>query len=482
MNVKETILYSVVIASIGLSNIYARRSVDDAIRNPDEVKIVMIGAGYVGLVTGACFAAKQYAVTVVEKDQRKINALHNRQIPFYEPDLVDLVDAGFRRGSLKFSDNIASALASAPHFIFLCVGTPPLPDGSADLTFVRQAAQEIGANLQEYAIVITKSTVPVGSADMVKAEIQNQLTLRNTDILFDVASNPEFLKEGEAVKDFFEPDRVVIGAGSEQVHTLMSALYRPFVKTNNQLICMNIPSAELTKYAANAMLATRISFMNQMALLADKVGADVEAVRAGIASDTRIGPEFLKAGIGYGGSCFPKDVTALADMGRQHDQPMTLIEAVDAVNLAQREYFIKRIFDHYNGNVAGKTIGILGLAFKPNTDDIRCAPSIDVMKALIAAGALVVAYDPVARENMQRMFEQEGIKGQYCFVNAAIEILHDADAVIILTQWDEFKRLPAQAFASLRDKVVFDGRNIFDPISMTSAGLTYITIGRNMPR
>ena len=442
--------------------------------------ITIIGAGYVGLVTGACFATKENHVTIVEKDRSRIKALYNKKIPFYEPGLDDIVTRAAEQKYLAFTDNIADALKANPDFIFLCVGTPSMPDGSADLSFIKQAAYEIGLNLQRYAVIITKSTVPVGTSELVRQEVLHSFDHRGFCVPFDVASNPEFLKEGNAIKDFFEPDRVVIGADSTQVHELLTALYLPFVKHKKKIICMNIASSELTKYAANGMLATRISFMNQIAQLADKVGADVEAIREGIGTDVRIGPQFLKAGIGYGGSCFPKDIKALADMGKQFNHRMTLVEEVDAVNNSQRRLFSDRILAYYWGNLTGKTIGIWGLAFKPETDDVRDSPSIDVVKALLAAGATVVCHDPVASSNMKKLLESKKIYGTYHFVKSPVDILHNADSLVIMTDWKQYNKFPASAFSSLRDKTVFDGRNMFEPSTMEKNGVTYVSIGRNI--
>ncbi|QQR49708.1 UDP-glucose/GDP-mannose dehydrogenase family protein [bacterium] len=439
--------------------------------------IIVIGAGYVGLVTAACLAQKDNNVTIVENNPAKITALLQGVIPFYEPGLDKLVAEGITKKNITFVANVAQALqATKPDVIFSCVGTPSREDGSADLSFVWQVAQEIGQHINNYTLVVNKSTVPVGTAENVKAIIQEQLRLRSVTVPFDVASNPEFLKEGDALSDFMQPDRVVIGVDSEQATTLLTQLYAPFLTNiEQQLVCMDIPSAELTKYASNAMLATRISFMNQLAHLADVVGADIEDVKKGMALDQRIGKHFLNAGIGYGGSCFPKDVKALIHTGKEHHVSMSLIQEVDAVNTQQRQLFLNKILDSYGNTLLNKRIGIWGLAFKPETDDIRCAPAIDIITNLLAHGAHIIAYDPVASSNMQQLF-----KNTVTFASTADEVVNAADFLIILTEWHEFKTYPTAHFAKLNDQVIFDGRNCFDPVLMQEQGLCYITIGRNV--
>ncbi|MFH1832157.1 MAG: UDP-glucose/GDP-mannose dehydrogenase family protein [bacterium] len=437
-------------------------------------KIVVIGAGYVGLVTGVCFAQKGNSVTIVENNKEKIKALQDGRVPFYEPGLDELVAQNIAAGTLTFVKSISDIMVENPEIIFSCVGTPSLVDGSADLSYVYHMAQEIGENLQEYCLIINKSTVPVGTAKKVKEIIQENLDARRLAISFDVASNPEFLKEGNALEDFVTPDRVVVGTESQRAEKLLFDLYEPFLTSTDQFLSMNIESAELTKYASNAMLATRISFMNQMANLADKVGADIEAVTKGMGKDKRIGSAFLNAGIGYGGSCFPKDVRALIHMGLEHLQPMTLIREVDRVNEHQRIVFFDMIMRYYLGNLKNKRVGVWGLAFKPETDDIRSAPSIDVIKKLLYHGAHVTAYDPVAQENMHAIFGDT-----IDYVNTSDAVLRSSDFLVIFTEWNTFKKYPAQKFAVLADKVVFDGRNCFDPARMLEAGITYISIGRN---
>ncbi|MBX9830444.1 UDP-glucose/GDP-mannose dehydrogenase family protein [Candidatus Babeliales bacterium] len=441
------------------------------------MKITVIGAGYVGLVTAACFAQKDNDVTIVENNQAKITALLQGIVPFYEPGLEQLVANGIADKKINFVADVAQALKkNQPDVIFSCVGTPSREDGSADLSFVWQVAQEIGQQINGYTLVVNKSTVPVGTAENVKAIIQEQLRLRSANVPFDVASNPEFLKEGDALSDFTNPDRVVIGVDSEKAAQILAQLYKPFLKNpEEQLVCMDIPSAELTKYASNAMLATRISFMNQLALLADKVGADIEDVKKGMALDQRIGKHFLNAGIGYGGSCFPKDVKALIHTGKEHHLPMTLIQEVDAVNMQQRQLFFNKIIDFYGDTIVNKQVGIWGLAFKPETDDIRCAPAIDIIAQLIAHGAQVIAYDPVATSNMQQLF-----KNTVTFAQSAQEVVKAADFLIILTEWHEFKAYDITKLTQLKDQVIFDGRNCFDPELMQEQGFCYINVGRNV--
>jgi len=361
-----------------------------------------------------------------------------------------------------------------PTAIFVCVGTPSRGDGSADLSYVYQAAREIGAFLSNYCVVIDKSTVPVGTARKVKSIIQEEFARRGLNLVAMVASNPEFLQEGSAVKNFVEPDRVVIGVESENARDVLYELYKPFLKDTVPFLVMSLESAELTKYAANAMLATRISFMNQIALLADRAGADSKEVRDGIATDKRIGASFLNAGIGYGGSCFPKDVKALVDMGREFGVPMTLASDVDLANTAQRHYFLNMILDYYGTSITHKTIGIWGLSFKPETDDIRYAPSIDIIAGLLAQGAKVVVYDPAAQNNVYNVFTSN-----IRYAATADQLLSYCDSLVILTEWREFMRHSPTDFLRLADHVVFDGRNCFDPAEMARCGVRYFTVGRN---
>lgn len=437
-------------------------------------KIAVIGAGYVGLVTGACLAQKNNLIIIVENNHQRINALLEGKIPFYEPGLDVLVMQAIAQKTIIFVDHIKKALEHNPEIIFSCVGTPSQPDGSADLSYVWNVAQEIGQHITDYTLVVNKSTVPVGTAVKVKKIIQQELTKRQLAISFDVASNPEFLKEGDALNDFLCPDRVVIGVESNYAKKLLEELYAPFLKQKDQLISMNIPSAELTKYAANAMLATRISFMNEMALLADKVQADVDQVKKGIAADKRIGSQFLNSGIGYGGSCFPKDVKALVHTGIEFHQPMTLVQQVDVINDVMRTNFINKILATYKNNIANKTFAIWGLAFKPETDDIRCAPAIDVINALLQAGAKIQAFDPVANDNIKQLFGNSITYGE-----SAEQALLKADALIILTEWKVFKDFPLIELTHLADNIIFDGRNCWEPSKLAELGISYISIGRN---
>jgi UDPglucose 6-dehydrogenase len=437
-------------------------------------KITVIGAGYVGLVTAACLAQKNNVVTVVERDLQKITSLLNGKVPFYEPGLDHLIMSAIQTKHLIFVNNIAQALEEEPEIIFSCVGTPSQEDGSADLSYVWHAAEEIGKSLKGYALIVNKSTVPVGTAEYEKQIIQAELDKRNCTFTFSVASNPEFLKEGDAVNDFLMPDRIIIGVDSEQAQSILTDLYYPFLSHGAPLVSMSTASAELTKYASNAMLATRISFMNQMALLADKLGADVNDVKKGMALDKRIGGAFLNSGIGYGGSCFPKDVKALAHMGRTNSVRMSLVEEVEHVNEQQKQIFIARILAHYKNDVANKKIGIWGLAFKPETDDIRCAPAIDVINKLLSLGAYITAYDPAATSNMQAIF-----KDTVTFAKSADDVVKNADSLVILTEWQEFLRYDLEKFTILKDNVVFDGRNCYAPEQLAHYGITYVTIGRN---
>ena len=437
-------------------------------------KIAVVGAGYVGLVTGACFASKGNTVFVVEKDTEKIAALLDGKVPFYEPGLDGLVRQAIEKKTLIFMHEIAEALLEKPVAIFSCVGTPSLPDGSADMSYVTQVAAEIGRNLHAPTVIVNKSTVPVGTAQNVDEIIDIHLKKRGIALEFDVASNPEFLKEGSAIRDFLYPDRVVIGVTSKWAESVLRDLYAPFLSNVEQLLVMNRESAELTKYGANAMLATRISFMNQLALLADKVGADIDEVKRGMGSDKRIGKSFLQAGIGYGGSCFPKDVKALIDMGKRYNEPMSLVAEVDGINDAQRDWFVNKIDAYYNHKLKGKRIGIWGLSFKPETDDIRCAPSLDVIAQLNRLGAEQVVYDPVAMHHVRKIFNTK-----ISYATTPREVLERVDALVILTEWKEFLSFSPQDFTALENKVVFDGRNCFSPAKMAMHGITYVNVGKN---
>lgn len=438
-------------------------------------KIVVVGAGYVGLVTGACLAQKGNFVVIVENNTKKIQMLLDGQIPFYEPGLDFIVKENIKNKRIIFASNIETALAEKPEVIFSCVGTPSLLDGSADLSYVWQVAVEIGKNITDYCLVINKSTVPVGTAKKVKKIIKTQLQQRGLNINFDVASNPEFLKEGDALNDFLNPDRVVVGVQTKQAEDILRKIYEPIVQSEDQFLVMNIESAELAKYASNAMLATRISFMNQMAVLAEKVGADISEVKLAMAKDKRIGAYFLHAGVGYGGSCFPKDVRALVATGLEYEFSMTLASEVEKINNHQRNWFLQKIFDYFGYSILGKNIGIWGLAFKPETDDVRCAPAIDIIQGLLERKVNILAYDPVASENITTLFEDK-----IRYAKTAREVLIKSDFLIILTEWKEFLAYKPEDFNILKDKVVFDGRNCFSPEKMMSAGIKYFDVGRSV--
>jgi UDPglucose 6-dehydrogenase len=437
-------------------------------------KIVVIGAGYVGLVTGTCLAQKGYFVTIVENNQSKINALLNGQVPFYEPGLDELVKKNISNKRIFFVSTIKEALAQKPAVIFSCVGTPPNEDGSADLSYVLQVAVEVGKSITDYCLIVNKSTVPVGASEKVKHVINTQLADRGVSIEFDVASNPEFLKEGDAINDFLNPDRIVIGIESAKAEAILRRIYSPFITNQDHFLVMNIQSAELTKYASNAMLATRISFMNELSNLAEKVGADINQIKNGMAKDRRIGPFFLNAGIGYGGSCFPKDVKALVATGLEYDCPMSIIQSVEDVNDKQRLLFAQHILKYFGDTISTKHLGIWGLAFKPETDDLRCAPSLDIVKILLECNVKITVYDPVATENFRDLFANH-----VNYAKSSKEILEQCDGLIILTEWKEFLKYKPKDFNTLKEKVVFDGRNCFDPIEMSYSGIKYFCIGRN---
>lgn len=436
------------------------------------MKIAIVGTGYVGLVSGACFAEMGIDVTCVDIDEVKIKNLINGEIPIYEPGLEQLVKRNVTEGRLHFTTHLSDCIEGVAA-VFCAVGTPPDEDGSADLKYVREVAAEFGRLINHYTIFVTKSTVPVGTASIVKAIIAEELARRGCDTPFEVASNPEFLKEGAAIKDFMSPDRVVIGVESPRARKVMEKLYRPFLLNNFRVIFMDIASAEMTKYAANSMLATRISFMNDIANLCELVGADVNMVRKGIGSDARIGTKFLYPGCGYGGSCFPKDVKALARTGRDHGYRMRIIEAVEEVNELQKSVVYDKIRSAL-GVLRGKRIAVWGLAFKPETDDMREAPSLVVIERLLADGAEVVVYDPVAMDECRRRI---GDKVRYAkdMYDAAV----DADAVALLTEWKQF-RVPSWAVVrkAMRGDLVVDGRNIYEPSDLADEGLCYRCIGK----
>lgn len=436
------------------------------------MKIAIVGTGYVGLVSGACFAEVGIDVTCVDVDSTKINNLTSGKIPIYEPGLDDLVKRNTAAGRLHFTTDLAECIDQV-EVVFCAVGTPPDEDGSADLKYVRSVARQFGRLIKRYTIFVTKSTVPVGTSRIVSDEISAELKARGADIDFEVASNPEFLKEGAAIKDFMSPDRVVIGTDSQRARKVMERLYRPFLLNNFRVIFMDIASAEMTKYAANSMLATRISFMNDIANLCELVGADVNMVRKGIGSDARIGTKFLYPGCGYGGSCFPKDVKALARTGRDNGYRMRIIEAVEAVNEAQKSVVFNKLRDEL-GELKGKRVTLWGLAFKPETDDMREAPSLVVIEKLLDCGAEVVVYDPVAMEECHRRL---GDKVQYA--RDMYDAVNEADALALLTEWKQF-RMPSWGVVSkaMRGDLVIDGRNIYIAEELADEGLRYRCIGK----
>ena len=441
--------------------------------------IAVIGTGYVGLVTGACFTETGNHVVCMDVDEDKLERLRRGELPIYEPGLEPIVASAVANGLLIFSSDMAETLAKA-EYIFIAVGTPPGEDGSADLQYVLAVARSIGRHLQHYAVVVDKSTVPVGTADKVRAAISEELARRGVDIPFDVVSNPEFLKEGAAVEDFMRPDRVIIGTDSERAQEKMAELYAAYVRVNDRLIVMGVRDAEMTKYAANAMLATRISFMNEIANLCDRMGVDVENVRKGIGSDKRIGYAFIYPGCGYGGSCFPKDVQALIHMSRAHDFAPTVMEAVETRNEQQKHVLFEKIRAHFGGDLRGRKFGIWGLAFKPGTDDMREASSIVLIKALVQAGATVHAYDPVALETSARELQQEWLAdGRVALMKYQYDVLKEADAMVLVTEWKRFRQPDFAAMKDLmREAVIFDGRNQYDPDGVAAQGFIYYAIGR----
>ncbi len=429
--------------------------------------IAIIGTGYVGLVAGTCFADSGNDVTCVDIDARKIAQLQQGEIPIYEPGLEELIRKNTRDRRLSFTTELAPAVARA-QVVFIAVGTPEGESGDADLQYVLAAAEQIGRAMRQYTVVVDKSTVPVGTADKVREVIS-----RVTEVEFDVVSNPEFLKEGAALDDFLKPDRVVIGAESERARKVMGQLYAPFVRTENPILYMDTRSAELTKYAANAMLATRISFMNDVAALCEKVGADVDFVRKGMGADKRIGYPFLFPGVGYGGSCFPKDVKALVAKGREQGLELDLLRAVERTNERQKKVLVQKALKHF-GSLEGRSFAVWGLAFKPKTDDMREAPSVEVIEGLLAKGAKVVAHDPVAERTARRVF---GDRIRYTQV--PYEAVEGADALFVVTEWNEFRHPDFDRVKALmKSPVIFDGRNIYDPDRMRELGFTYMGLGR----
>ena len=453
------------------------------------MNVTIIGTGYVGLVTGTCLADLGNNVMCLDVDAAKIEGLNRGKIPIYEAGLEQLVEANMDADRLRFTTNAVEAIAHGD-ILFIAVGTPPDEDGSADLKYVLAAAREIGSHMDQFKVVVNKSTVPVGTADRVKHAIFEELGARGREALrFTVVSNPEFLKEGAAVEDFMRPDRIVLGVDEDEAgqrgRAMMRQLYAPFNRNHERMRVMDIRSAEFTKYAANAMLATRISFMNELANLADKLGADIELVRQGIGSDPRIGYSFLYAGTGYGGSCFPKDVQALVRTAQEHGQQLRVLEAVEGVNDGQKRVIVDKILAHYGDNLAGKTFAVWGLAFKPNTDDMREAPSRVVIEALLRAGACVSAHDPVAAEEAQRVLRldladaPELLKG-ISFARKPMEALEGADALVIVTEWKAYKSPNLSRLkTAMKTPVIFDGRNLYEPATMRGEGVTYFGIGRN---
>jgi len=437
------------------------------------MKISVVGTGYVGLVSGTCFAETGVNVTCVDIDERKIEKLNNGIIPIYEPGLEDIYKKNVEKGRLDFTTNLAESIKDS-EVVFIAVGTPPDEDGSADLKYVIGVAREIGKNMDHYLVVVTKSTVPVGTSIKVKSAISEELEKRGVDIPFDVASNPEFLKEGSAVADFLKPDRIVIGTESEQAQKVMRKLYKPFLLNGHPILFMDITSSEMTKYAANSMLATKISFINDIANLCEIVGADVDNVRKGIGSDTRIGTKFIYPGTGYGGSCFPKDVQALIRTADEHNYSLEILKAVESVNYRQKEVLFNKLNVRFKGDLKGKKFAMWGLAFKPKTDDMREAPSLVIIERLLAAGASVVAYDPVAMEEANRI-----LGDKISYAKDEYDALIDAEALIMVTEWPEF-RLPNFRVMSklLKNKIIFDGRNIYDPEEISELGFEYYAIGR----
>lgn len=437
------------------------------------MKIAIVGTGYVGLVTGTCFAEMGVEVFCVDIDRQKIENLRNGVVPIYEPGLEEMVIRNYEVGRLHFTTDLTEVLDQV-EIVFSAVGTPPDEDGSADLKYVLDVARTIGRAMNKYLLVVTKSTVPVGTARRIRQTIADELDRRGVTIDFDIASNPEFLKEGAAVKDFMHPDRIVVGVESDRARRLMEKLYHPFMLNNFRIIYMDIPSAEMTKYAANAMLATRISFMNDMANLCEIIGADVNMVRKGIGSDTRIGSSFLYAGCGYGGSCFPKDVKALISTASDHGYPMRILQAVEDVNEEQKTLLFRKLSAHFGGDLQGRKVAMWGLAFKPETDDMREAPSLVLIDRLLEAGCQITAYDPVAIPEARRR-----IGDRIAYAKNIYETVEGADVLMVVTEWKEF-RLPAwgRIRSLMKTPLILDGRNIYNIAEIEEAGFTYHCIGR----
>ncbi|MDR2814253.1 MAG: UDP-glucose/GDP-mannose dehydrogenase family protein [Prevotellaceae bacterium] len=437
------------------------------------MKISVVGTGYVGLVSGACFAETGITVTCVDVNQSKIAALNDGKIPIWEPGLDDVVRRNVEKDRLRFTTSLSDSLTDADA-VFIAVGTPSGEDGSADLSYVLQVASEVGKHLDHYLVVVTKSTVPVGTSQRVKQAVRKELDARGVQVEFDVASNPEFLKEGNAIEDFLKPDRIIIGTESKRAQELMERLYKPFLLNGHPIIFMDIASSELTKYAANAMLATKISFMNDIANLCELAGADATLVRKGIGSDPRIGAKFIYPGAGYGGSCFPKDVKAIIKTADEYGHSLEILKSVERVNERQKEVIFKKIRAHFGGDLKGRRIAVWGLAFKPNTDDMREAPSLTVIRRLLEHGAAVAAYDPVAIQEAKKY-----IGSGVAYHSSAYEVLKGAEALALLTEWSEFRVFDYDAAKQLmKTPAVFDGRNIYEPAEMKEHGFHYYGIGR----
>jgi len=442
------------------------------------MKLSVIGTGYVGLVTGACFAEMGNDVQCIDTDADKIERLMRGELPIFEPGLKEIVERNVAGGRLHFTTDVKDGVRFGT-ILFIAVGTPPDEDGAADMQHVLAAARTIGQHMTDYKLVVDKSTVPVGTADLVRQAIADAMCARGVDVPFSVVSNPEFLKEGAAIEDFMRPDRIVVGADDDRARLLMQALYSPFQRQRDKLVMMDIRSAELTKYAANAMLATRISFMNEMALLAEKLGADIEQVRRGIGTDPRIGPQFLYAGCGYGGSCFPKDVKALLHSAGQVGEPLHVLDAVERANERQKRVLVDRIVARYGMDLAGRHFALWGLAFKPDTDDLREAPSRVIVAELAARGARITAHDPEATPAARQAF---GHTPGLTFADTPMQALEGADALVIVTEWRAYRSPDFDRMGStMRARVIFDGRNLFDPALMNAAGFEYWPIGRARP-
>jgi UDPglucose 6-dehydrogenase len=436
------------------------------------MRIAIVGSGYVGLVTGTCFAEVGIDVVCVDIDQQKIDNLKKGIVPIYEPGLEEMLIRNMKKGRLDFTTNIADAVVNTD-VLFIAVGTPPGEDGSADLKHVITVARECGRYMNDYILVVTKSTVPVGTAAKVRAAIEDELRTRGLQVEFDVASNPEFLKEGAAIEDFMKPDRIVVGLDSARARGMINRLYKPFTLNGHPIITMDITSAEMTKYAANAMLATKISFMNDIANLCEIVGADVNMVRKGIGSDSRIGPKFIYAGIGYGGSCFPKDIKALIKTAADYGYELRVLKAVEDVNNDQKSLLFRKILKYFNGNLSGKSIAVWGLSFKPQTDDMREAPSLDIIRNILNAGGQVKAYDPVSMKEARKYFDNSVV-----YAEDQYDALIDADCLALVTEWHEFKFPNFRMIRKLMNNpVIFDGRNIYDKEEMARYGFEYFSIG-----